>query len=377
MNQRPKIIIFSLAYEPFIGGAEVAIKEITNRLASYFEFDLITANLDGRQKKEEMIGAVKVYRVGRGQIGKYLFPWLAYRRAVSLASEKKYNLIWAMMANQAGWAALKFKKQFPRMKYLLTLQEGDSEFDIWLRTFFIRPLYKNIYRRADYLQAISNYLAARARKMGAKCPIEIVPNGVKVQSGIGDGTQKKNSQNIITVSRLVKKNGVEDLIKSIALLVNNNQSPVNLTIIGDGVLRLQLEKLAQDLKIRQQVEFIGQVANRKVYEYLSQARVFVRPSLSEGLGNAFLEAMSCGVPVIGTPVGGIPDFLKEGETGWFCEVRNPESIAEKIKYILDEKNKVEVERVINNAYKLVSEKYNWNKISIEFEIIINKLLQNL
>jgi len=91
------------------------------------------------------------------------------------------------------------------------------------------------------------------------------------------------------------------------------------------------------------------------------------------LGNSFLEAMAAEVPVVATPVGGIPDFLEDGKTGWFCKVRDPKSIAEKVKYILDEKNKGEVEQVVKNAKELVEKKYNWNDISQKMQNIFNKL----
>jgi glycosyltransferase involved in cell wall biosynthesis len=287
-----------------------------------------------------------------------------------------------MMANQAGLAALFFKLKFPQISYLLTLQEGDSEWDIWLRTWFMRPLYKAIYRRADYIQTISNFLANRARKMGAKCPVEVVPNGVIIKN---DELRIKNSnlKRVISVSRLVKKNSLEDLVKALVIVNRSSDNPVILKIIGEGKLRSKLEKLIRKLGInnstiikksdKEEKVLEGKVVNKQVYEYLKQADIFVRPSLSEGLGNSFLEAMAMRVPVIGTPVGGIPDFLKDGETGWFCKVKDPQSIAEKINYILDEKNQAEVERVVENAYKLVTEKYTWPKIAEQMNTIFVQL----
>lgn len=363
-ENKKRILIFSLAYHPFVGGAEVAIKEIAERLASDFDFDMITVNLDGRQTpmEENFNGISKVYRLGRGKLSKYFFPWSAFKKAKELQQKNNYDLIWAMMANQAGLAALKFKKKFPRIPYLLTLQEGDSELDIWLRTWFIRPIYKAIYRRADCIQAISNFLAKRAKKMGAKCPIEVVPNGVawKTISGYRD-----LNGYIFSSSRLVKKNGLRYLIEAM------NSVNRQLVIVGDGKLEKKLKKIS--LKFSDKIKFIGHIPNNEIHGYLRKSSIFVRPSLSEGLGNSFLEAMGDRVPVIATPVGGILDFLKDGETGWFCEVKNPKSIAEKINYILDEKNQAEVKRVIENAYKLVTEKYNWPKIAADMKNIFNKL----
>jgi len=369
LGQKPKILIFSLAYHPFVGGAEVAIKEITDRLGGDFEFDMVTANLDGRQKATEKIGNINVHRIGNGKLGKYLFPCLAYRYSKKLQAKNSYDMIWAMMANQAGWAAMRFKKKFPKVKYLLSLQEGDSEWDIWLRTFFIRPIYKSIYRRADKIQAISNFLKNRAVRLGAKGDIVVVPNGVKVQN-VEIKTQNYNSKlkQIITVSRLVKKNGVADLIKAMTD-VNGK-----LIIIGDGKLKNSLESLRNRLNLTDKIDFWGKIDNRQVYNALRDTTVFVRPSLTEGLGNAFLEAMSVGVPVVGTKVGGIPDFLEDKKTGYFCEVKNPKSIAKKINYILAEENKAEVEQVVENAKRLVEDRYSWNRIYIDIKKIIDKLI---
>ena len=374
MENKKRILIFSLAYHPFVGGAEVAIKEITERLGDEFEFEMITANLDGRQSSEleNFNGISKVYRVGSGGRDKYRFPWLAYSKALELQQQNGYQAIWAMMANQAGWAALKFKRRFPNIPYLLTLQEGDSEWDIWLRTWLIRLIYKAIYLRADQIQTISNFLARRAKKLGAKCPIEVVPNGIAIKSDeskIGNN----GSKTIISVSRLVKKNGLGDLIMAVGIINKDGDKPVVLKIIGEGKLRSRLENLIKKLKINDRVIIKGQIPNEQVYGYLKQADVFVRPSLSEGLGNAFLEAMAMGVPVIGTPVGGIPDFLTDGETGWFCEVKNPQSIAEKIKYVLAEENKAEVQRVTTGAKKLVEEKYDWELIVGRMNKIFKRL----
>jgi len=210
----------------------------------------------------------------------------------------------------------------------------------------------------------------------------VVPNGVIIKN---DELRIKNSnlKRVISVSRLVKKNSLEDLVKALVIVNRSSDNPVILKIIGEGKLRSKLEKLIRKLGInnstiikksdKEEKVLEGKVVNKQVYEYLKQADIFVRPSLSEGLGNSFLEAMAMRVPVIGTPVGGIPDFLKDGETGWFCKVKDPQSIAEKINYILDEKNQAEVERVVENAYKLVTEKYTWPKIAEQMNTIFVQL----
>ena len=183
-----KVIIFSTAYLPLVGGAEIAIKELTDRLGDY-EFDLITARLNAKLPKNERISRVNVYRIGfGGAIDKLLLPFWGCFLALRLNKKREYDIIWAIMASYGGIAASFFKFFCAKKKFVLTLQEGDEESHLkryafgisFLYRLFIYPLYTLPIRSADVIQAISNYLKDRARKSGAKCYIKIVPNGVNV-----------------------------------------------------------------------------------------------------------------------------------------------------------------------------------------------------
>jgi len=390
-----RILIFSTVYLPLIGGAEVAVKEITDRLGGDFSFDLICARIKKALPKEEKIGQVNVYRLGCGCFfDKYCLALLGHFFAAKLHKKNNYNAIWAIMASFGGFAAMFFKKQNPAVPFLLTLQEGDPLGYIERRVGIFKKWFRQIFRRADYIQAISNFLADWAKKMGAKCPIEVVPNGVdleKFQSSVilsSDGMPasrrqatasrggkslkeklgiKENEKIIITVSRLVKKNGVGDLIEAMQYLPEN----VKLLIVGDGEERAHLSFVIGNLSLGNKVFLLGSVPPDKVIEYYLVSNIFVRSSLSEGLGNVFLEAMAAGLPIIGTRVGGIPDFLRDGETGLFCEVQNPQSIADKINLLLGDESLRR--KLIDNGKSLVAEKYDWNNIAKKMESIFNNL----
>jgi len=370
-----KILIFSTAYFPLVGGAEVAVKEITDRLKG-FQFDLVTAKIRPGLAKFEKRGNVNVYRVGFGKnLDKLLLPFLGLLKARQLERQNHYDSTWSIMASFGGFLGLFFKYLHPQKPWLLTLQEGDPPKEILKKVGFFKPLFKQIFRRADYIQAISSFLADWAKQMGAKCPIEVVPNGVDISHFRGKRLNspfnlgiKPNEKIIITVSRLVKKNGVDDLIKAGQYL----NFPFKILIVGSGPEESKLKKLVQDLNLQEKVIFLGHIPHENLPQYLSLADVFVRPSLSEGLGNVFLEAMAVGVPVIGTAVGGIPDFLKDKETGLFCQVNQPADIAKKIKMILEENTLRE--KIILQARKLVQEKYQWEFIAQKMENIFLNLI---
>jgi len=379
-NKKKKILILTTAYFPFVGGAEIAVKEITDRLPG-IEFSMITARMDKKLPKFERLGNIDVYRVGIGWpiIDKLWLAGFGYLLAQKLYKEKKFNIVWAIMASYAGFTASEFKNKNPDIKFLLTLQEGDDLGEIEKKVRLIKNKFNNIFKHADYIQAISNYLADWARTKKVKCPVEVVPNGTNqfsinnFQFSINEFKEKlgiqENEKTVMTASRLVKKNGVGDLIESMKDLPDN----VKLLICGSGQDEEKLKNLSVKLGFINRVKFLGYIMPEELPKYYAVADVFCRPSITEGLGNVFLEAMSENIPVIATPVGGIPDFLADGQTGWFCEVRNPKSIAEKIKYILDENNKGEVQKVIANAREMVEGKYNWDKIASQ----INKIFVNL
>lgn len=387
-----KILIFSTAYLPFVGGAELAVKEITDRIND-FQFDMITLRFDSKLPKFERIGNINVHRIGFSKnnptsndllkfplkLNKLFFPFFGYLQAVRLHRKNKYDAVWAIMAAFAGFAAMFFKSRYPKIPYLLTLQEGDPIENIKKKISFIFPLFSKIFTKANFIQAISHYLAGWAQDVGFKGKMEVVPNAVNIEhfsqiypiSELEDFRKKigKSGKDkyIITVSRLVFKNAVDDVIRSLPYLSED----IKFLILGIGPDLEKLKKLTKELKVADRVIFYGHVDHKELPEFLKISDVFVRPSLSEGLGTSFLEAMAAEIPVIATPVGGIPDFLKDGETGLFCEVRNPESIARKANLLFSDD--ALRQKLIVNGKKMIMEKYGWDKIALRMREIFGRL----
>ena len=140
---KKKILIFSMGYYPkHIGGAEVAIKEITDRVPSdAYEFHMICNRYDATLPKIEQVGNVLVHRIGITtknpemgdlrkmplHLNKILFQSTAFYKAKKLHKTHSYDGIWAMMAHSCAIPAGLFKKVFPEVQYVLTLQEGDPQ----------------------------------------------------------------------------------------------------------------------------------------------------------------------------------------------------------------------------------------------------------
>ncbi len=366
---KKKILIFSTAYLPFVGGAEIAVKEITDRLPQY-SFDLITARLSRSLPKKETVDSVCVYRVGFGFWGdKFLLIILGYFLACRLHQKNSYKVIWAMMASYGGLTAVLFKKKYPQMPFLLTLQEGDNLQKIEARTKILGFWWRDIFKMADHVQAISNYLAHWAKKWGAS-NISVVPNGVDTLLFTKTNQSTENNYNLVTASRLVRKNGLDLIIKALPLLPDQ----VELHIAGVGPEEANLRRLASQLNILKRVVFHGFIPYKNLPQFLATGRVFIRPSRSEGLGNSFLEAMAASLPVVGTMVGGIGDFLINNQTGFVVKENNPADIARVVNYILEPEHKAEIEQVIRQAKKQIEAKYTWTKVAEDMTKIFNTII---
>ncbi len=380
-----KILIFSLVYYPrFIGGAEVTIKEVTDRIPKdHVEFDMVTLRLDSSLPKFERVGNVNVHRIGWAgkqrassdslpwhlHLNKYAFLILGFLKALSLNRARQYDATWSLMATYNSFAAVFFKLAKPKIPFIFTLQDGDPFSYIKRRALPLYPFFKMMFTRADHIQAISEYLAQWAKDMGATCPVTVIPNAVDWKlfskelsptdaSALKSKLGKKDGDIfLVTTSRLVTKNAIGDVIRALAYLPPH----VRFLILGQGYQEKELKDLAVSLGLGERAIFLGYVPHADMPPYLHISDIFIRPSLSEGLGNSFLEAMAAGIPVIATPVGGIPDFLIDGETGLFCEVNSPKSIVMKIEKLI--KDPESRRYIVGRAKEMVERKYRWEGIA--------------
>jgi glycosyltransferase involved in cell wall biosynthesis len=200
-----------------------------------------------------------------------------------------------------------------------------------------------MFKKADKIQALSHFLARMAYDIGAKKEVVVVPNGVNLLSFSVEPPREKVLQcayslgkkegdvYLLTVSRLSHKNGVDDVIRALQYVHHN----VTFLIAGIGEDEIKLRALAEEYGVRDRVKFLGLVDQKDLPVLLRVSDIFIRASRSEGFGISFIEAMASGLPVIATPVGGIPDFIDDKETGIFACPDNPKSVAEAINELVE------------------------------------------
>jgi glycosyltransferase involved in cell wall biosynthesis len=382
-----RVLIFSLTYYPdLIGGAEISVRKIVDDIdPSQITFDMVTLQFDSTLPKEERVGNVDVHRIGFAKPNpriselsksplkwnKYLYPFIAFSKARKLHAKTPYDAIWSPMTSYATFGALFFKLWYPKIRYLATLNDGDPIEYLKRRALLVYPLFVRLFTKADLIHVTSNYLAHFARSMGYRGALELVPNALSVEQFAREYPQaeieaikvkhnkKSNDIFLITTSRLVKKNAVNDIIRALALLPEN----ISLLVLGKGYLLESLQHLARMRGVENRVHFLGHVDSALIPKYLKACDIFIRPSLSEGMGSSIVEAMAAGIPVIATQEGGLADSIIDPDrnptqkpTALAVNARDAEGIAKQVTRLLD--NKTERDQIVANAKEFATTRYS-------------------
>jgi glycosyltransferase involved in cell wall biosynthesis len=171
----------------------------------------------------------------------------------------------------------------------------------------------------------------------------VIPLAIDVYEDLR--AERSTTFTVSTAARLIERKKVHVLIEAFVAL--RREIPgARLVVIGDGPERLRLETLAAQLGVGPAVHFTGHVRHREVVSRIAESHVFVLPSIRESLGTVYFEAMSQGVPVVGTIGEGIADFITDGEDGFLVRPNDPEPL-------------VRVMRELHNSPDL------WGRISAE------------
>ena len=193
-------------------------------------------------------------------------------------------------------------------------------------------------KKADLVTATSKMLAdATGEFIYDEKPVHTIPFGVDVD--LFSPSKRKLPKNKICigiVKALEEKYGIEYLIRAFKVVAESGHKS-SLLIVGEGSLRDKLEKLTESLNLSDSVRFTGKVKNNAVVESLHKMDIFVVPSISpsETFGVAAVEASSCSIPVIASDIGGLPEVVKDGTTGFLVPPCDVNAIADRIIRLID------------------------------------------
>lgn len=321
-RMKKHIVILSAFLTPLRSGAEACVEEVPPFLKDEYDCTIITARMrKDLPVADTLPSGVPVIRIGIGRsIDKWVFPFLAPFAAKKLQPD----VIHAVLESFAGLALVLCTWINPRARRILTCQSTNTSFLVGL-----------MHRSADTVTAISSVLIERAKRFGRSDAV-LIPNGIPL-AAIRSATksEKRVTGRILYVGRLEPMKGVATLLDAFAMLAKEFPS-AHLHIVGDGSLRASLEARQEELVAEQRIVFRGYLPPLSVYAAYATADIFCALSRSEALGNVFLEASASGCTIIATNVGGIPDIVKDNETGLLVAPSDPDAAAAALRNVLSD-----------------------------------------
>lgn len=376
-------------YPDTAGGAELFAFEVSKHLTREkgHEFHVITPRMSirhqlqdwgyhlGKLPKYQNIKGIHIHRVP------YIFhsklSWFTYFLSAPYVFEKlgAFDVIHSHLVISAGFAGVLVKK-ISCLPLIIT-EQGLYHNELK----YLRPAIKHSFHEADLIHVVSRILKKRVSDMDISPEkIHVVPNGVDVDKFRFDVEERERIRSeldlgedpmIITVSRLVPKNGVDLLLRAFKI-VRSEINNVKLIVLGDGPENQYLKDLSRHLRIKDSVLFLGHKPHEALPSYYSASDLFVRTPYDEGFGIVFIEAMACGLPTIGTDVGGVSDIIINGQNGVLIKKNNFIQIANEIINVLQDKKFMD--RLSMQGRKTAIKKFSWNTISTEMDSLYHKIM---
>jgi N-acetyl-alpha-D-glucosaminyl L-malate synthase BshA len=296
-----------------------------------------------------------------------------------VAEQYKLDLLHVHYAIPHSISALLAKQMtavLRRLPFITTLHGTDITLVGVDRSYF--PITKFSIEQSDGVTSISEYLRVRTvEEFGVKNEIRTIHNFVNCDIYLPD-PEKKGARTyappgdklLIHVSNFRPVKRVLDCIHILAEA--RKHAPAHLLMVGDGPDRSHAERLARDLKVEQNVSFLGKQDH--VERLFPQAHVLLMPSETEGFGLAALEGMACGVPPVATNVGGVPELVTHGDDGYLEAVGDIPAQANRVVALLSDTRLHE--KMAQAARKTAVDRFCTSRIIPQYERYYEEVLQS-
>jgi glycosyltransferase involved in cell wall biosynthesis len=261
-----------------------------------------------------------------------IFDWQAYRRLQKYIKQHKIDTAYATLDN-ANIVARMAKLFCPGL-FVVIRESGMADRKSWkikLSDIVLNSIVNKVIAVSSHVKkSLKDYQGIYARRM------VVLPNGVEAFSNQKElslkFTEGKKSFDILNVGSMKNSNkGQGNLIKILHQLKQKHSDlDIRLILIGDGKLRKDFQDLVDKYNLKRQVVFTGMLDKVELNKYYSTANVFILNSDNEGCPNVVLEAMSFGLPVISTKVGGTTEMIKDGQSGYLVNSRDHDTIKKSI-----------------------------------------------
>ena len=293
----------------------------------------------------------------------------------------KPDILHTHTATPDGYTGLLLKRKF-NLPVVCSLRGSDINNYPYYDSFTME-LTRKVISQADQLIAVSNALKLKAESFATpKNEIQVIYNGCDIKKFVFNlesriATKKRlniplDNKVLIFVGNLLKTKGIYELIGSFILLSKQYHN-LHLIVVGNGPEYQYIKEQAFKNGLKDKIYLVGAQPHNKIPDFLSAGDILVLPSYNEGLPNAVLDAMACSRAVVATKVGGIPEAVRDGETGFLVNEKDINSLVKGIDKLLSNE-KLCIEMGLSGR-KTIEQKFSWEYNVIEHIKIYEKLVQ--
>jgi glycosyltransferase involved in cell wall biosynthesis len=279
--------------------------------------------------REEVIDGIQVYhpryfvipKIGMTCHGLMMFLSVAFF-VKKLQRQFDFDIIDAHYVYPDGFAAVLLGAV---LRKPVVVSARGSDINHFPEFPFVRRLIRFTLDRTPRIIAVSQALKEATMRLGVpQDKITVIPNGVRASRFFPYSRREarrrlglSDDRNIVlSVGGLTSIKGFDSLIEAAKMLVEEyHEEKLSLIVVGEGKLRGQLERMVRSLNLESHVQLVGSVPHGELYLWYNAANVFCLASKREGWPNVILEALACGIPVVGAAVGGIPEIIVNEEIG--------------------------------------------------------------
>jgi len=365
------------------GGTEIAAYQLARNIAKIEEVDIFTTSINSKDSHEVSENMTihrygTVLKIASANLSfKILYKPLDCKIDIAHAH---YNMPYS------DYSALRYAKR-NKVPFVVTYhadaqESGGNLIRNWAQIIYNRSLLKNVLNGADVIIATSNSYIDESKFLGNyRDKIEVIPNGINLEEFDINLSKEEcrdklylphDKKIILFFGNIVSYKGPHILLKAFSK-AKVQFKDVKLVFAGRGGMQEELAKLAVELGIKSDVLFTGYVDEKLKPVYYKSADIFCLPSITmaEAFGIVNLEAMACGIPVISSKLGGIPDVVTDKETGLLVKPDDEEALTDAIIFLLENED---IARKMGNNGKKKVEEYSWKKIAEKTEEVYESLI---
>ncbi len=375
--KRLNVVVPTPTFFPVRGGAEQVIYELCMRMSKKHKMVIVTPRIKGAPK-QEMMGDVKIYRfptirlpllnmISANIMTLFYLPWVM--------KKEKIDLIHQYHIYQMG-AAVAMVKKFMKKPLITYLIGWDTYDPIRPVPKVFWPMLRFVYRNSNKVITSCQSMLRAIKKHGCKKDVALIPHGsfmyevdekpdVKIRERYNIPKDKKI---VFSLQRLFPRKGLQYLVKAMPIILAKHKN-VQFIIGGKGPERPKLEKLAEELGVKDNLIFAGFIPDDELKNYYAQSDLYALPSLYEGFGVVYVDSLCAKTPIVTTKCGG-PEDIVTPETGILVEPGDEHVFADAIITALGKE--WDPEKILAR-----SRKYEWRTVIQQYSDAYDETMQSL